>query len=388
MRILIAGTTYLPARNGQAIFTTNLAEGLAQRGHDVCMVYPSELGKPYQEMRNGVQIRTSNSISLRKWHPNAYLTPFPEYDATQNLDAFQPELVHIQDHYWLSHAFVTVARKRKIKLLGTNHFMPENLAPYVPWLAKIQPLFNNVLWGWMLITYQQVNMVTVQSRASASLLQAQGLQLPVWPVSCGIDLGRFRYNPQSNRDELRQKFKLSKNRTVFLFVGRVDREKKLDLLLQAVHQLKRPDIEVAIAGTGAAFAELKKLSASLELEDQVRFLGYIPDNDLPDLLNCADIFVMPSQAELLSIASLEAMACGRPLLLADAVALPELVSNGENGYLFTPGSLESLSQRICDLADHPEQWDSMREASIRRAEAHGLQHVLNRYEEIYRMVLA
>lgn len=387
MRILIVGTTYHPARNGQAIFTTNLAVGLAQLGHTACMVYPSETGTPYRELRNGVHIDTARSLSLRRWHPNAYLTPFPQTEARARLDQFKPDLVHIQDHYWLCHSFMEESKRRGIKVLGTNHFMPENLAPYLPLVTRSKSLYNRLLWMWMLATYNQTDLVTVQSRASATLLQSQGLRVPIQSVSCGIDLDRFRPQPNADKIALRQRFGLSPKRITLLFVGRVDGEKKLGLMMRALAKLDRPDLEFAIAGKGAAFGEMQKLAASLHLGDRVRFLGYVPDEDLPALLNCVDIFVMPSEAELLSIASLEAMACGRPLLLANAVALPELVTNGENGYLFTPGDQDDLARRITDLVDHPEAWPAMQQASIRRANAHGLGQVLAQYERIYRSML-
>ena len=106
------------------------------------------------------------------------------------------------------------------------------------------------------------------------------------------------------------------------------------------------------------------------------------------LLNSVDIFTMPSAAELLSIASLEAMACGRPLLVADAVALPELVSQGVNGYLFKPGDPADAARCMELLADHPEQWAAMGQASYERAQEHSLDKTIERYEGYYREAMA
>ena len=122
----------------------------------------------------------------------------------------------------------------------------------------------------------------------------------------------------------------------------------------------------------------------MNLGPRVHFTGFIPNEDLHVLLNSVDIFSMPSDAELLSIASLEAMACGRPMLLADAVALPELVTPGVNGYLFKKGDPEDAAHFIGMLADQPERWKEMGKASFEKAQVHSLENTVLRYEELYK----
>jgi 1,2-diacylglycerol 3-alpha-glucosyltransferase len=383
MRILITGETYYPALNGQAIFTTNLAEGLVKRGHEVLMVYSSEKGLAYRSQRNGVHLEAIKSVSLRKLHENAYFTAFPGKDVQRILNAFQPEIIHIQDHYLLSRSFVKTAEQYGIKCVGTNHFMPENLAPYVPLLSKIKPLYNHIFWQWMLEVYNHVEVATAQSKASAALVRSEGLHRPIFPVSCGIDLERFHPDPLTDRAACRARYGLDVNRKIFLFVGRVDKEKKLDVLLKALSILQRDDIQLAIAGRGAALNELQKMTVDLNIQDRVVFTGFVSDDDLPALLNSIDIFTMPSEAELLSIASLEAMASGKPVLLADAVALPELVTNGVNGYLFNPGDYENAAKYMALLADHPEHWADMGKASLEKSRYHSLDNIIRQYEMIY-----
>lgn len=386
MRILISGTTYHPALNGQAIFTVNLAEGLAKQGHEVVAVYPSEQGKAYSRTRNGVRLETVSSFSLSFLHPDSFV-PLPSIKRVrQILDDFQPDIVHIQDHYPTCRSVVIESKKRKLKIVGTNHFMPENLAPYIPGLSKIKPLYNRLLWNWMLEVYNRLDVVTTQSRVAADIVRAQGLRVPVFPASCGIDLNQFRPDPSVDRLACRARYGLDPGRTIFLFVGRVDKEKRLDVLLRAFQYLKRDDIQLAIAGSGAELNELQALAKKLNLGERVRFTGFIHEN-LHVLLNSADIFTMPSEAELLSIASLEAMACGRPVLLADAVALPELVTQGVNGYLFKPGDSKDAAHFMELLADQSERWDEMGRAGVEKAQYHSLENTIKRYEALYKDAL-
>jgi glycosyltransferase involved in cell wall biosynthesis len=387
MRILIAGTANYPALNGQAVFTEHLTEALARRGHEVLSVFPSEKGSAYHLWRNGVEIEALKSANLNFIHSDTYLPLFSERAIQRIFDSFEPDLVHIQDHFPLSRDVVQVARRHRVRLIGTNHFMPENLAAYVPVISTVKPVYNRIMWSWMLEVYNHLDVATAQSKASARLMKAQGLRIPVYPVSCGIDLGRFFPNPKVDRVAVRKRFGIDPGRTVFLFVGRVDHEKRLEVLLQAMSQLKRPDIQLVIAGHGLAKEKLEMLANELELGDSVRFAGYIPREDLAALLNSVDIFTMPSEAELLSIASLEAMACGRPVLLANAVALPELVTQGENGYLFAPGDPADAARCMALLADHPEHWARMGAASLEKARRHGLDNTIHEYESIYAALL-
>ena len=383
MRILITGTTYLPGLNGQAIFTVNLAEGLAKRGHEVLVAYPSELGSAYQACRNGVQLEAVKSVSLQRWHEQGFFTPFPGKDARRIFNSFKPEIVHIQDHYLLSRAFALLAQKHAVKLVGTNHYMPENLAAYVPWLSANKAFYNWLSWKWMLEVYNRLEIVTAQSQASAKLVQAAGLKVPLQVISCGIDTNRFRPDPTVDRDACLRSCGLDPSRKIMLFVGRVDQEKRLDVLLRALSLLDRQDIQFVITGRGAAFDDVHALAKALNLGDRVVFTGFASHDDLPKLLNSADFFTMPSEAELLSIATLEAMACGRPVLLADAVALPELVDNGVNGYLFKPGCPEDAARCIALLADQSDCWQKMGAASLTKAREHGLDNIIQKYERIY-----
>jgi len=383
MRILIAGTINYPALHGQAVFTERLAEGLAQRGHNVLSIFPSETGKAYHTWRSGVEIQTFSSMDLSIVHGDTYLSLFSGRDIRRIFNSFEPEVVHIQDHYPLSFDVVQIARRHHVGLIGTNHFMPENVAAYFPVISKAKPVFKRLMWMWMLATYNQLHVATAQSKASAALMKAEGLRIPVYPVSCGLDLRRFHPLPNVDREAVRARYGIDPKRKIFLFVGRVDKEKCLDTLLYAMQKLSRDDVQLVIAGHGKEREKLQALAKELQLGQRVHFTGFIPRDDLPLLLNSIDVFTMPSQAELLSIASLEAMACGRPVLLADAVALPELVSVGGNGYLFEPGNPASAAHHISLLADQPEAWARMGVLSVEKARYHGMESTIRQYEDIY-----
>jgi 1,2-diacylglycerol 3-alpha-glucosyltransferase len=388
MRILIVTTPQYIAFHGQAIFTINLAESLVKRGHTVLVLAASERGPAYRSERNGVQIAALRALNLKLFHPDAFLPLFSARAVRKVILEFQPDIIHIQDHYFVCRNAAIQAHRLGIKCVGTNHFMPENLAPYVPVLSKIKPVFNWVLWKWMQETYNRLDAVAAPSTTASRLVSSAGLTPQVYPISCGTNTDLFHPDPKVDRLAWRNRYGIDPDKTVFFFVGRVDREKRLDVLLRALSHLERTDLQLVIAGKGAYLKHLQALTLKLGVTSRVHFTGFLPNEDLPSVLNSIDVFAMPSEAELLSIATLQAMGCARPILAADAVALPELVSDQVNGLLFEPGNVADAVRAMEWFIDHPERWAGMGAASLERVRTHSLENIGLEYEKFYQKILA
>ncbi len=384
MRIVMAAQTYRPATNGAAVFTIQLAEGLARNGHEVVVLMPSNRREGYWEFQRGVHIVGMRALSLAPLYPDIHVAWFAGRPAGRLLDRFRPQVIHLQDHYPLSRVVLSAARARGLPVVGTNNFLPENLMRQMPGPKASRALIERMLWRLALDVFDRVDIVTAATVTSAEILRRQGLQRPVEAVSCGVDLQRFYPDPGVDRAAMRRRYGLNPGRPLFIYVGRVDADKRLDLLLQAMRQLARDDLQLAIAGRGSQQAELEALAARLGLGGRVVFTGFVPDADLVGLLNSADVFVMPSDAELQCLAALEAMATGRPILAADARALPELVESGRNGYLFRAGDAEDAARRMAQMLQERARWTEMGAASLRLVQPHGIENTVRRYEELYR----
>jgi 1,2-diacylglycerol 3-alpha-glucosyltransferase len=387
LRIMIASSTYAPARNGQAVFTTNLAEGLAARGHKVLVVMDSAQRQSLRTIRNGVEVVELPSIGLNIFHADINFTPFPAQYVQRLIESFQPDIVHIQDHYPVCRAVLHTAINLGIKTVGSNHFIPENLAPYIPVYSIGKSSIDWILWHWMLETYSHLDAISAQSCVAADILSRQGLDMPVSAISCGLDVNRFKPDVNIDRRIYQQRYGIDHEKTIFLFLGRIDGEKRIDLLIKAMQLLPRDDIQLVIAGKGRVEAKLQKMAAELTENHKIVFTGFIPDADLPGLLNSVDVFVMPSDAELLSISTLEAMASGLPVLVANALALPELVRQGENGYCFTSCDVDDLVNKMSLITNQSNQWPKMGEVSREIAELHSLEHTIDEFEQLYMELL-
>lgn len=362
---------------------------MARAGHDVHVIVPGAHRSYHREVINGVNVHTMPSLNIGILHPEAYLALFPQPTIRRIFQNEPPDIIHIQDHYFLSRDVAIVAKRMHIPILGTNHFLPENLLPYLHPIPLPRKVKIDVLWNLMLWTYNTLALVTTPTETAARILRGQRIKTPVVPVSCGVDTHYYHPQPEFVRRNTQAKYKLDPEKVTFLYVGRQDREKRIDLLLRGLAILRgqgRADIQVAIGGQGAARKELEALAEKLELNDLVHFLGYVPADDLPGLYLAADIFAMPSAEELQSIATLEAMASGKPILAANARALPELVTDGVNGRLFEPANAEAAAKAMALLADGRKDWLKMGVASRSRAMAHSLENTIRRYEALYRKV--
>ncbi len=356
MRIAIAGQTYLPGNNGQAIFTIHLAEGLARAGHQVHVITGGDRLQYQRQEVNGVVIHFLPSLAFTWLHPGAYFTGFSSSIVRRIFTEFPPDVVHIQDHYFLCRDVAAVAHRQQIPILGTNHFLPGNLLPYLKPIPVSGKLKTQILWDLMLWTYNSLKLVTTPTETAARILGHQKIRFPIIPISCGVDTRIFHPVDPTEQAGLRIDLGLDPYKTTLLYVGRHDPEKRIDLILRGLAQLQEEglkDLQLVLAGRGVAKEELQALARELGIERHVHFLGYFPGHELPRLFQAADIFVMPSPEELQSIATLEAMASGKPVLAANSRALPELVTHGVNGLLFEPGYPMSIASNMAEILKNP-----------------------------------
>ncbi|MGI9001369.1 MAG: glycosyltransferase [Pseudonocardia sp.] len=378
LRILIGAETFPPDVNGAARFADRLAIGLAGRGHDVHVVAPSRTGPPSRETRDGITVHGVRSHRY-VMHPDFQVCmPWEAGPATAALLAeIDPDVVHTQAHMVVGRGVVNAAHRAGRPLVATNHFMPENLVSHSPIPQVLRRAAYAWAWRDLGRVFGRAGVVTAPTpRAVELLVRFAGLPDAI-PVSCGIDADRYRAAPQAPGTV-----------PTVLFVGRLDREKRVDELIRAFAAL--PPAQPAtleIVGDGARREDWTALAAGLGLEDRMRFRGFISEEELLDAYARAAVFCMPGVAELQSLATLEAMAAGTPVIAADAMALPHLVHPGCNGWLYTPGDVGDLTARLGSLLADAGLRRRMGAASREIVAEHAIDATLGTFEGIYERVL-
>lgn len=384
MNVVLAGQAYFREDNGQAVFTVRLARELARRGHGVMALAPSENGQIGSVDVDGVDLRRIPSLRLPH---NANISVCATRLVRQALEEFQPDIIHLQDHYFLSRTVYRVAQTQHIPLVGTNHFLPENITANLKMPRPLRCAADRLLWLHMRSLYDRLAAVTAPTMTGVRILRQQQLKPSLLPISCGVDVQRFHPLTPELRQGARKRFGLEAEVPVFVFVGRLDHEKGLDTVVEAFAHQAQQDCRLVLAGRGSFQSALRKMCINLRIEKRVSLPGFISDSDLPLLLGCADCFIMAGFAELQSIATLEAMACGLPVLAANARALPELVTQGKNGYLFAPRDADSLSAALFSFLNQRQEWQKWGRESLRRAREHGIGHTAERYCNWYETVI-
>lgn len=388
MKILIATDTYYPSVNGASYFTQRLATMLAKRGYEVFVFAPGRSLKDTISVHDGVTVYGIRSIGI-PIHPHFRVSPL--FLARKTIKKFVqeigPDIIHIQNHFMIGKGAAMAAQELNIPIMGTNHFMPENLVHYFHLPEFVEKRLKKFGWHQFAQVYKYLDAIATPTKTAARLIENLGLGKEIVPVSCGIDLERF--SPKNNGEYLKERYNIPKDHSILLYVGRLDKEKRIELIIRALPQIiKNVDAHLVLAGIGKLRIPLEVMAQEMGIRDRITFTGFVPDKDLPNLYRVADLFVIAGIAELQSIVTMEALASGLPAVAVNAMALPELVHDGENGYLFADGDSQMLAGQAVKILSDSKLREQMAQKSLQIIQAHDINKTLDKYELLYRQTIA
>ena len=381
MKILFVSETYYPHLNGVYYFVCRVAPLLQEKGHQVAVIAPSEDIHFSKKKINDIDVYVMPSLPLLYYPKLRFSIPVLLQSRIKDLiNEFKPDVIHIQDHFILSKAVVEVNKKLKIPILGTNHFMPENLTSLFK-NAAIKKMVENFMWSRFSYVFNQVLLVTTPTETGTRLIRPK-LNTSVVAISSGINMDE--YNPLGNTDALKEKYNLP-DKPVLLYVGRLDPEKRIEEILQAVAvALKKVDFYFVVVGKGARKSALENLAIELGIKDRVIFTGFVPDKDLPYFYKFSQCFIIASRAELLSLVTLQAMASGLPVIAVNAGALGELVQDTINGYLFNPGDTDTIVSGLINIFTEETHCQKMSKKSLEYSRQHDIHKIVDSFERLYK----
>ena len=380
LTIVIGADTFAPELNGSATFSASLAGGMAKRGHDVHVVAPAaskhEHGVFPEE--HGGAIVTVHRLKSWRYRPHPwYRFALPwriQANSRHIIRDVKPDVVHFQSNIVVGRGLSAQALKSDIRLIATNHVIPDNLLEFSLMPHFVRSAIIRWLWWDAGRIYGRAEAMTSPTRRAADYLQDHTKLRGVLAISCGLDASV--YTPDFTPDK----------ENLIVFVGRVTSEKRIDELVDAFALLDPAlNARLEIVGGGELEGELKAQAEALGILDRVTFDSYVSTEFLRNALTRAKVFAMPSTAELQSIATMEALASALPVVAANALALPHLVHDGENGYLFEPGDIEEFAARLTDVLTLPEEkLQAFKHESMKIVEAHDINKTLTTFEELYR----
>lgn len=388
--LLVADQYYPPTLGGSAITFRRLAHGMAERGHDVTVLAPGVQGLRSYTERDGnttvVRARAVPAVHLamntnKKSAP--HLAILPDGIVERVIQKVQPDLIQIMTPTLMGASAWKHGKRLGIPVVASNHGISDNLIPFKysrDWLAY--KIWDNVYWNEVVTFLNQIEFVTAPTNLACDMLVERGLSRQPVPVSNGVDLNIFTPPGPGDKERLRQRFKLPVDVPVVLYAGRLAIEKRLDVLLEAMPKvLEQTRCHFLFMGAGSL--DVKGMVAGMGLSEHTTFTGLVDDQTLPLVYRAADMLVLPSESELQGMVLLEGAASGLPLIGANALAIPEIVHHGENGFLHMPGNSDDLADRIVTLVDDADLREAFGRKSLQLVQFHALDACVAQMEAIY-----
>lgn len=343
MRILLVTESYWPNADGGALFERRLVKGLVDRGHELAVWAPASKFKSYVQTDGNYDIYREQAVTM-PFNRKYKVSLIPSLRTKKIFKEFKPDAIHIHNPALLGRTAMRYANRHHIPVLATNHLMPENVFMNIKKHNNYSKWLYKKFWKYLVNFHNRAQFVTTPTQTALDYLIKNGLKTPSKAVTNGIDTAVFK--PLKRSASIAKKYGIKDKPTV-LYLGRVDGEKSIDVIIRAVAKLNdQAECQLVIAGFGNALESLKKLSKDLKIEKNVVFTGFIDEKDKPMIYNLCDVFVISSPAELQSIVTLEAMASAKPIIAVDVAALHELAHDGENGYLFKKNDFKDLAKKI------------------------------------------
>ncbi|NLI91698.1 MAG: glycosyltransferase family 1 protein [Peptococcaceae bacterium] len=333
MKIAIVSDTFYPQVNGVCNTFAKMTEYMDKKGTDYRFYVPL-----WENQTSIDPDRVLRFDSFKPWFYPECRMAIPNrrnYIKLKNdLDRFQPEILHIATEFSLGYMALKYAMENGAPTIMSYHTdIPSYLKYY-----NFQ-LIENAVWAYFRWFHSYAGINLVPSQATMDQLQAQEFtNLSFWKR--GIDLELF--SPKHKKEEVRSQIAAS-GEILLLYVGRISVEKELDVLMKAVKILgdRGLHFKLAVVGDGPYRQELES-----RRDPNVVFLGYRSGKELQSIYASSDVFVFPSGSETYGNVILEAMASGLPVVAPYSGGIKENLVAGFNGVAFEAGNETDMAEKI------------------------------------------
>jgi len=370
MRVCLVSSAYRPYISGVGEHVHYLGTELQKLGHEVtvltstCQTMEDSELLPAVRLGHGLIVRFGQGeftipVGLTLAAQVKHFFTNNHFDIVHCHGIFPPELA-----YW-------AARYSPSPVIVTFHIVNPQLPDFICW--AFQKIFPNL--------QLKLKAKIAVSHATEGWAE-KFFPGTYWIIPNGVDLNRFHPDakpalPVGLHPRL-------------LFVGRLEKRKGLEYLIRAMPEVRNkfPDTTLTVVGHGPLRVYFHKLASQLGISDAIQFVGPVPNNRLAPYYTSATIYISPSIGrEAMGIVLIEAMACGVPVIASDIVGYNEVIENGVNGILCSPGDVKSLNEAIIHLLSSPALRKSLSTRAIMRAREFDWQVVTQKVVDVYKTVI-
>ena len=336
MKIAVFTDTYPPFINGVATSTFNLANTLKDHGHEVLVIAPRATDGKLEQIGDVLYV------------PGLYLKKFYGYRLT-NLFAnkpisivkkFKPDVIHNQTDFTIGVVARRCAKKLKLPIVYTYHTSYEDYTYYVTH-GIVDRFAKLVVRNYSRDLANKMTEFITPSDKTKEYMRLVGSDIYINVIPTGIDFSIFKSDKVDiNKTlEFKKQHDIKSTTKVFLLVGRIAKEKSMDVSLKgiAAYHKKHPevDLKVLIVGEGPYHEELQLLGEELGISHFVDFIGAVGGLEVPFYYHLADIYTSASITETQGLTFMEAMAAGKIVLARFDTNLTGTIVNGKTGFFFT-----------------------------------------------------
>jgi len=366
VKVVILSHWFLPSKVGGSEWAVyHYAKLLAQRGHEVYVITQLDSkNMPSSELVEGFYVRR-----IKRWHVRIIGTLIYSLSVYRQVQKLKPDVIHEQG------------------ISGLGFFIKKLLnIPYIVFPRGTELYLSPKL-------YRKFIIKRILNNAGACLALTRDMareMKEICPreitiIPNGVDLSRF---DSCSREDARQRLGIDNEEKAILCVANLRAEKGHEYLVEAMREVveRYSEARLFIVGKGPQMSKIQSLVSNHGLQQNVILTGFISPDEIPGYMVAADIFVLPSLSEGFPNVLLEAMAAGLPIVATSVGGIPEIVTDGENGFLVEPGNSQQLAGKILFLFENEDLRERLSDNNIKKAKGYNWSSIVTSLEEIYLQV--
>lgn len=376
LRVAIFSDSVLPVLNGVSVSVNALVMELRNQGHSVHVFAPRY--PHHREADPNTYRFRAIETPWTKGFPIAY-PPFLRMLRKFRRHDF--DIIHTHTIGILGFVGLRWAESHEIPIVSTYHTLYDRYAHYVPFLPRRYARFK--IAKHTSFYYNSVDHVITPSEASERWLRRHAVQKPVTIVPTGA-----KPRVHLDRSEVRQAFNIPPEHRIMLWAGRLAIEKNMETLFEmaAVAFRREPQLRLIVVGDGPYRSECQALARRHEIGDRVRFVGFVPHEEIARFYSAADVFVFSSMTETQGLVVQEAMTYGLPAICVGGGGASANVEDGVNGFIVKnePGGFASA---VLGVLHDDALYASMSDQAMKSVRLYGTQEMCERVVGVYRQVI-
>lgn len=363
--ILVSG---FPPRQlaGTEIATYNIAKHLAKLGHEVHIITSLDEGLPKESAAEGfyihrVRVIRKTILGFASFFINVFLV----------IRKVNPDLVHAQSIALAAYALM-------IKVMLKKPYVVYGRGSDIYLSSRFYSLLSR-------LTLMNAGAVIAQTNNMKGAMQ-EICERDIFVIPNGVNMDRFS---RLSREESRSKLNIKGSDIILLFVGGLRSIKGVRYLVESMSIIKQEsgNVRLLIIGDGKERQDLEKLATKLNLNECIHFVRQVPNEVIPEYMISSDLFILPSLSEGFPVTVLEAMAAGLPIVITRVGGMPEIVREGENGFLVEPKNPGHIAEKVRLLLEDNELRWRISENNRKKAEQYSWERIARNIQEVYTEVV-